>query len=65
MVSNELNNLNEKERELALQILKEISEKGNSKLYEDLKYDDGTYVDCDVYVCELDGSYTICDIEIV
>ena len=38
MISNELNKLSEKERELALQILKEMSEKGNSQIYENLRY---------------------------
>ena len=57
MVSNELNNLNEKERELALQILKEISEKGNSKLYEDLKYSEYKEIPVDIETFLTDDRY--------
>lgn len=57
MISNELNNLNEKERELALQILKEISEKGNSKLYEDLKYSEYKEIPVDIETFLTDDRY--------
>ena len=40
MISSELNNLSEKERDLALQILKEISTDGTSQIYNDLLYSD-------------------------
>ena len=42
MLSNfeELNELNEKEKELALKILKEYSTQGNSSLYNKILYED-------------------------
>ena len=57
MVSKELNNLNEKERELALKILKEISEKGNSKLYDDLKYSEYKEIPVDIETFLTDDRY--------
>ena len=38
MISKELNNLSDSERELALRILREMSQNGTSQTYEDLKY---------------------------
>ena len=57
MVSNELNNLNEKERELALKILQEISEKGNSQIYEDLKYSEYREIPVDIETFLTDDRY--------
>lgn len=48
MISKELNNLSEKEKELALKILQEMSEKGNSQIYEDLKYADYEEIPVDI-----------------
>lgn len=57
MLSNELNNLNEKEKELALQILKEMSEKGNSQIYEDLKYAEYKEIPVDIETFLTDDRY--------
>ena len=57
MLSNELNNLSEKERELALQILKEMSEKGNSQIYEDLKYSEYKEIPVDIETFLTDDRY--------
>lgn len=40
MISNELKNLSNEEKEIALQILKELSENGKSDLYDDLLFSD-------------------------
>ena len=51
MISNdfkELENLSEKERELALQILKEMSDEGSSSLYNDLLYADYEEIPVDI-----------------
>jgi hypothetical protein len=57
MISKELNSLSEKERELALQILKEMSEKGNSKTYEDLKYSEYREIPVDIETFLTDDRY--------
>ena len=57
MISNELNNLSEKERELALKILKEMSEKGSSKIYEDLKYSEYKEIPVDIETFLTDDRY--------
>lgn len=57
MISNELNNLSEKERELALKILKEMSENGNSKIYEDLKYSEYREIPVDIETFLTDDRY--------
>lgn len=57
MISNELNNLTEKEKELALKILKEMSEKGNSKIYEDLKYAEYKEIPVDIETFLTDDRY--------
>ena len=57
MISKELNNLNDKEKELALEILKQISEKGNSKLYEDLKYAEYKEIPVDIETFLTDDRY--------
>ena len=48
MISNELQNLNASERELALQILNEISKNGKSKIYDDLLYSDYEEIPVDI-----------------
>lgn len=57
MLSNELNNLNDKEKELALKILQEMSEKGNSEIYEDLKYAEYREVPVDIETFLTDDRY--------
>ena len=57
MLSNELNNLSEKERELALQILKEMSQKGTSQTYEDLKYSEYKEIPVDIETFLTDNRY--------
>ena len=57
MISNELNNLNEKEKELALKILKELSEKGNSQIYDDLRYAEYKEVPVDIETFLSDDRY--------
>lgn len=57
MLSNELNNLNVQERELALQILKEISEKGDSQTYENLRYAEYKEIPVDIETFLTDNRY--------
>ena len=57
MISKELNNLSEKERELALQILKEMSQKGTSQTYEDLKYSEYREIPVDIETFLTDDRY--------
>ena len=57
MISKELNNLSEKERELALQILKEMSQKGTSQTYEDLKYSEYKEIPVDIETFLTDDRY--------
>ena len=57
MLSNELNNLNDKEKELALKILQEMSEKGSSEIYEDLKYAEYREVPVDIETFLTDDRY--------
>lgn len=57
MISNELNNLSEKEKDLAMQILKQISENGKSQLYEDILYSDYEEIPVDVETFLRDPNY--------
>ena len=57
MLSNELKNLNDKEKELALKILQEMSEKGNSEIYEELKYADYEEIPVDIETFLHDKKY--------
>lgn len=60
MVSNDftqLNNLTEAEREIALQILKELSDKGSSNLYEELLYSDYEEIPVDIDTFLKDPKY--------
>lgn len=57
MISKELNNLSERERELALQILKEMSQKGTSQTYEDLKYSEYREIPVDIETFLTDDRY--------
>ena len=57
MISNELNNLSRKEQELALKILKEMSENGNSQIYEDLKYAEYKEIPVDIETFLTDDRY--------
>ena len=57
MISKELNNLSEKEKELALQILKEMSQKGTSQTYEDLKYSEYKEIPVDIETFLTDDRY--------
>ena len=57
MISNELNNLSEKERELALQILKELSSEGKSQIYNDLLYADYEEIPVDIETFLKDPTY--------
>ena len=57
MISKGFNNLTDKEKELALKILKEMSEEGNSKLYEDLKYAEYKEVPVDIETFLTDDRY--------
>ena len=57
MISSELNNLNEKEKELALKILKEMSEKGSSQTYENLKYAEYKEIPVDIETFLTDDRY--------
>ena len=57
MISNELNNLSEKEKELALQILKQMSEEGKSQIYNDLLYSDYEEIPVDVETFLTDPNY--------
>jgi hypothetical protein len=57
MISNELNNLSEKERELALKILKEMSTGGTSQTYNDLLYSDYEEIPVDIETFLRDPKY--------
>lgn len=57
MLSNELNNLNEREKELALKILKEMSSKGESQIYNDLLYSDYEEIPVDIETFLRDPNY--------
>lgn len=57
MLSNELNTLNEQERELVLKILDEISKNGNSQIYNDLLYSDYEEVPVDIETFLKDPNY--------
>ena len=57
MISKELNNLSERERELALHILKEMSQKGTSQIYEDLKYSEYREIPVDIETFLTDDRY--------
>ena len=60
MISNdfkELNNLSEKERELALEILKQMSSEGSSSLYNDLMCADYEEVPVDIDTFLRDPKY--------
>ena len=57
MISSELNNLSEKEKELALKILKEMSENGNSQTYEDLKYAEYKEIPVDIETFLTNNNY--------
>ena len=57
MISRELSNLSNKEKELALQILKEMSENGNSKIYNDLLYSDYEEIPVDIETFLKDPNY--------
>lgn len=57
MLSNELNNLSLQEKTLALQILKEMSEKGNSQIYENLKYAEYKEIPVDIETFLTDDKY--------
>jgi hypothetical protein len=57
MISNELNNLSEKEKELALKILRELSQDGNSQTYNDLLYSDYEEIPVDIETFLRDPNY--------
>lgn len=57
MLSNELNNLSEKEKELALKILKEMSSEGKSQTYNDLLYSDYEEIPVDIETFLRDPNY--------
>ena len=57
MISKELNNLSDKEKELALRILKEMSENGSSQIYEDLKYSEYKEIPVDIETFLTDDRY--------
>jgi hypothetical protein len=57
MLSNELNNLSEKEKELALKILKEMSSEGMSQTYNDLLYGDYEEIPVDIETFLRDSNY--------
>lgn len=57
MLSNELNNLSEKEKELALKILKEMSSEGKSQTYNDLLYADYEEIPVDIETFLRDPNY--------
>ena len=53
----ELNNLSEEERQLALNILEEFSKEGTSKVFEDLKYADYNEIPVDIDTFIDDNNY--------
>ena len=53
----ELNNLSEEERKLALSILEEFSKEGTSKVFEDLKYADYNEIPVDIETFLDDNDY--------
>lgn len=53
----ELNGLSEQEKELALQILKQFSQSGKSKLYDDLLYEDYNEIPVDIETFITDDRY--------
>ena len=53
----ELNNLSEEERKLALSILEEFSKEGTSKVFEDLKYADYNEIPVDIETFLDDNNY--------
>lgn len=57
MISKELNNLSDKEKEVALKILKEMSESGSSQIYEDLKYSEYKEIPVDIETFLTDDRY--------
>lgn len=57
MISKELKNLTKEEQTLALQILKEMSEKGNSQIYENLRYAEYKEVPVDIETFLTDDRY--------
>lgn len=57
MISNELNTLSEKEREIALEILNQMSKEGTSSIYEELKYSDYKEVPVDIETFITDDRY--------
>lgn len=57
MISNELNALSSKEKELALEILKQMSKDGTSPLYEELKYSEYKEVPVDIETFITDDRY--------
>ena len=57
MISNELNNLSKNEQELAIKILKQMSETGNSEIYEKLKYAEYKEIPVDIETFLTDDRY--------
>lgn len=53
----ELNGLSEQEKELALQILKQFSQSGKSKIYNDLLYEDYEEIPVDIETFITDDRY--------
>ena len=53
----ELNNLSEEEKKLALSILEEFSKDGTSKVFEDLKYADYSEIPVDIETFITDDKY--------
>lgn len=53
----ELNNLSEEEKKLALSILEEFSKEGASKVFEDLKYADYSEIPVDIETFLDDNQY--------
>lgn len=56
-ISDELKNLSEEERKYALDILGEISKKGSSKKFDDLRYADYEEIPVDIYTFLHDPNY--------
>ena len=56
-INKKLQGLDEKEKQAVLKILKEISEKGNSKIYEDLKYTEYKEIPVDIETFLTDDKY--------
>ena len=53
----ELNNLSEEERKVALQILEEFSKQGSSEIYDKLKYEDYNEIPVDIETFLTDDRY--------